>query len=135
MIPVSDDTNDGSTKRISLASNDTNDGSIKGKLPTNFIGWLKEQEEETVKNKKKVKTTHNQVAIENQQSVQNASKIMDTQKNDQNSRNSLFLSEKDMEIDGFDDNQSGIEEEAVADSREGQMLYSEAVKKSLPKHE
>ncbi|KAF0464184.1 hypothetical protein F8M41_026531 [Gigaspora margarita] len=40
----------------------------------------------------------------------------------------------DMKIDGFDNNQSGIEEEAAADSREGQMLYSEAVKKSLPKH-
>ncbi|CAG8847057.1 18706_t:CDS:1, partial [Gigaspora margarita] len=30
-----------------------------------FIGWLKEQEEEIVKNKKKVKTTYGQVDIEN----------------------------------------------------------------------
>ncbi|CAG8852629.1 45760_t:CDS:1, partial [Gigaspora margarita] len=133
--------------------------------------------EETVKNKKKVKTIHNQVAIENYQSVQNASKMMDTQKNDQNSRNSLSLPESEMmlalqletniqpneevpsqmtttmpneirkvkevevnnkqhmigdiEIDGFDNTQLGIEEETVADSRKRQMLYSRAIKKSL----
>ncbi|KAF0366341.1 hypothetical protein F8M41_013623 [Gigaspora margarita] len=61
-----------------------------------FIGQLKEQEEEIVKNKKKVKTTSNQVAIENQQSIQNASEIIDAQKNNQNSRNSLPLPESEM---------------------------------------
>ncbi|CAG8549602.1 3698_t:CDS:2 [Gigaspora margarita] len=95
--------------------------------------------------------------------------MTDVQENDQNSRNSLSLSEneitsvlqietnmqpnkevlsqtittmpdeirkvievevnnkqhmtEDMEMDRSDDNQSGIEEEAIADSREGQMLY------------
>ncbi|CAG8838391.1 45688_t:CDS:2, partial [Gigaspora margarita] len=61
-----------------------------------FIGQLKEQEEETVKNKKKVKTIHNQVAIENQQSVQNASEMTDAQKNNQNNKNSLPLPESKM---------------------------------------
>ncbi|CAG8804401.1 39056_t:CDS:2 [Gigaspora margarita] len=145
---------------------------------TYFIGQLKEQEEEIVKNKKKVKTIHNQIAIENQQSIQNALETMDTQKNNQNSKNSLLLPKSkmksalqletntqpneevlsqtittmldkirkvkevevnnkqhmtgDIEIDRFDDTQFGIEEEIVANSREGQMLYSEAVKKLLP---
>ncbi|CAG8828009.1 3815_t:CDS:2, partial [Gigaspora margarita] len=65
---------------------------------------LKEQEEEIVKNKKKVKTTHDQVVHVT----------------------------RDIKINRFDVNQLGIEEETVADSREGQMLYSRAVKKSLP---
>ncbi|KAF0555246.1 hypothetical protein F8M41_017633 [Gigaspora margarita] len=38
----------------------------------------------------------------------------------------------DIEINELDNTQLGIEEEAVADSRERQMLYSRAVKKSLP---
>jgi len=37
MTPASDDTNDGSTKRISLASDKTNDSSTKGKPPTRTI--------------------------------------------------------------------------------------------------
>ncbi|CAG8852370.1 9168_t:CDS:2, partial [Gigaspora margarita] len=91
----------------------------------NFIGWLKKQEEETVKNKKKVKTTYNQLAIENQQGIQNVLETIDVQKNDQNSKNSLpppkikevEVNNKqhmtgDMEIDRIDDNQLKIEEEA-----------------------
>ncbi|CAG8527320.1 4708_t:CDS:2 [Gigaspora margarita] len=39
---------------------------------------------------------------------------------------------ENMKIDRFDDTQLGIEKEVVADSREGQILYSRAVKKSLP---
>ncbi|CAG8755871.1 41353_t:CDS:1, partial [Gigaspora margarita] len=57
---------------------------------------LKEQEEETVKNKKKVKITYDQVIIENQQSIQNVLEMTDIQKNDQNSKNSLLPPESKM---------------------------------------
>ncbi|CAG8751875.1 43237_t:CDS:2 [Gigaspora margarita] len=74
------------------------------------------------------------------------------QKNDQNSGNSLSLSEsemilllklevnkqmneehmtRDMEIDGSNDTQLETDKDKVKDLREGQMSYSRAVKKSL----
>ncbi|CAG8640274.1 17780_t:CDS:2 [Gigaspora margarita] len=61
-----------------------------------FIGQLKEQKEETVKNMKKVKTTYDQVVVENQPSVQNASEMINAQKNNKNSKNSLPLPESEM---------------------------------------
>ncbi|CAG8833002.1 31477_t:CDS:2, partial [Gigaspora margarita] len=109
-----------------------------------FIGQLKDQKEEIVKNKKKVKTTHNQVAVENQQKSEMMLVLQletNTQLNEEApSQITTTMPDKigkvkkvkvnnkqhvtgNIEIDRFDNNQLGIEEGLVADSREGQILY------------